>query len=253
MAKSSPFEAVHGHLGANFSEYDGWRLASDYGDLEAENKALQEASAAFDLSSFGRITIKGAHSEAVIGKVLSSDVKRCDDGKWIWAVVSDSQSESADILRVGKASGAYIIFTLPAKRQRVMTLAQACADEHGLGGLKITDITEKTAMLGIYGPEAVKTVANILPFDIAGIATGDITNISFFMVSVTILRGGWLATDGLELLCPASVAPMTARVFTKYRERANITPAGMDCLKRAMAQTHKPFDLSEPRVKHGAK
>jgi hypothetical protein len=66
------------------------------------------------------------------------------------------------------------------------------------------------------------------------------------MISVTILRGGWLATDGLELLCPASVAPMTARVFTKYRERANITPAGMDCLKRAMAQANRPFDGSVP-------
>ncbi len=253
MAKSSPFEAVHEHLGANFSEYDGWRLASDYGDLAAENKALQEASAAFDLSSFGRITIKGVHSEAVIDKLLAGDVKRCDDGKWIWAVVSDRQSRSADVLRVGKASGAYIIFTLPAKRQRVMTLAQACADEHGPGDVKITDITEKTAMLGIYGPEAVKTTASILPFDIAGISAGDITNISFFMITVTILRGGWLATDGLELLCPASVAPMTAGVFTKYRERANITPAGMDCLKRAMAQTHKPFDRSELRVKPGAK
>jgi len=246
MANSSPFEAVHKHLGANFSEYDGWRLASDYGDRAAEDKALEEASAAFDLSSFGRITIKGTDGEAVIDKLLAGGAERCGDGKWVWAVVGDTQTQSADILRVGKVSGAYIIFTLPAKRQRVLTLAQACANEHALSDVKITDITEKTAMLGIYGPEAVKTTASILPFDIAGIAAGDITNISFFMISVTIVRGGWLDADGVELLCPALVAPMVLRAVEKYRKRANITPAGMDCLKKAMAQANRPFDGSVP-------
>jgi aminomethyltransferase len=246
MAKSSPFEAVHEHLGANFSEYDGWRLVGDYGDRAAEDKALQEASAAFDLSSFGRITIKGTDGEAVIDKLLAGGVERCGNGKWVWAVVSDTQTQSADILRVAKVSGAYIVFTLPAKRQRVLTLAQACANEHALRDVKITDITEKTAMLGIYGPDAVKTTASILPFDIAGIAAGDITNISFFMISITIVRGGWLGADGVELLCPASAGPIAAGVVAKYHKRANITPAGMDCLKKAMAQANRPFDGSVP-------
>jgi aminomethyltransferase len=246
MAKSSPFKAVHEHLGANFSEYDGWRLVRDYGDQVAENKALQEASAAFDLSSFGRITIKGTDSEAVIDKFLASGAEKCGNGKWVWAVVNDAQTQSADILRVAKVNGAYIIFTLPAKRQRVLTLAKACAKEHGLGDVKIADITEKTAMLGIYGPEAVKTVAGILPFDIAGIAAGDITNISFFMISITIVCGDWLDADGLELLCPASVAPMVLGAVEKYRKRANITPAGMDCLNIAMAQANRPLDGSVP-------
>ena len=235
MAKSSPFEAVHRVLGANFSEYDGWLLPADYGDTAAESAALRQATAAFDLSSFGRISIKGADSEVLMDKLLADGNERCRDGKWIWAVICDGRTQDDDIVRVGKMGGAYTIFTRPAKRGKVLAAAEACTGEHDLGSVEITDITETTAMLAMYGPEALKRVDNIVPFDVYGIGEEGITSISIFTMPITIIRGGWLGTDGIELLCPASVAPMAAGAVAKYHKRENIVPAGMDCLERAMA------------------
>ena len=42
MSLSSPFEAVHQRMGANFSEYDGWRLPKEFGDPAAERAALEK-------------------------------------------------------------------------------------------------------------------------------------------------------------------------------------------------------------------
>jgi aminomethyltransferase len=231
MAKLSPLEGVHKALGANFAEYDGWRLPADYGDGPAEAEALAEGCAAFDLSSFGRITIKGAGCEALIDAILAGGSEECCDDKWIWA----SLRAGGDMLRVGKIGSGYILFTLPAQAETVLRLAQASADEANLGDVKIADITAKGAMLGVYGPQAAKIANSILPFDIEGVGTGDIMKVTFFMISATIIRGSWTGADGIELLGPASVAKMAAGVVAKYRNRANITPAGMDCLKKAIA------------------
>ena len=231
MAKSSPLEGVHKALGANFAEYDGWRLPADYGDGPAEAEALAEGCAAFDLSSFGRITIKGAGSEALMNKLLADGSEECCDDKWIWA----NLRAGGDMLRVGKIGGGYILLTLPAQAETVLRLAQASADEANLGDVKIADITDKSAMLGVYGPQAARIAGSILPFDIAGVGVGGIMKVTFFMISATIIRGSWTGADGIELLGPASVAQMAAGVVAKYRDRANITPAGMDCLQRAIA------------------
>ena len=231
MAKSSPLEGVHKALGANFAEYDGWWLPSDYGDGPAEAEALAEGCAAFDLSSFGKITIKGAGSEALMNKLLAGGSEKCCEGKWVWAGLR----EGGDMLRVARLGAGFTVFTLPAQAETVLRLAQGSADEANLGDVKIADITDKSAMLGVYGPQAARIADSILPFDIAGIDTGGIEKIMLFMITATIIRGSWTGADGIELLGPASVAKMAAGVVAKYRERANITPAGMDCLQRAIA------------------
>jgi len=243
MPKASPFEAVHRVLGANFAKYDGWWLPSNYGDGPTEAEALAQGCAAFDLSSFGKITIKGAHSEALMDKLLTGGTEKCCEGKWIWAGLSDESGEGGDMLRVGKIGKEYTLFTLPAQRETVLTLAGASADEAGLGDVKIADITEKTAMLGVYGPEAVRIADSILPFDIAGVGEAELKKIALFMISATIIRGSWFGADGVELLCPASVAQMAAGVVAKYHERANITPAGMDCLQGAIANRRIDYSM----------
>lgn len=236
MSKSSPFEVVHERLGANFGDYDGWRLPSDYGDIAAETLALQQAIVAFDLSSFGKISITGAGSEGLLDNLLAGSSPKCVDDRWIWAFVADRAGGANYTIRLGRTGGDFLIFTQPADRQNVLSLTRQTKDQNHDGQIQIADLTEKTAMLGIYGPGAAEAVGNILPFDISGIDKGGIMNISFFMMSVTILRGSWLGTDGIEVLSPASLGGLAAGAIAKYHERENIVPAGMECLKVAMTE-----------------
>ena len=176
MSKSSPFEAVHKVLGANFAEYDGWLLPTDYGDRTAEAEALAQGCVAFDLSSFGRITIKGAQGEILMDRLLAGGADKCCQGKWMWAGLSDGRAGADKMLRVGKVGADFAVFTLPAQREAVLRLAQSLTDEAGLADVKIDDITAKSAMLGLYGPEAVRSAGSILPFDCAdgGVSGGKI-------------------------------------------------------------------------------
>ena len=233
MAIISPFEQIHEQLGASFSEHDGWRLPDNFGDPAAENTALREASAGFDLSSFGKITIKGPSSQAVIDGLLATGAD-CPDGKWVWAATANPEMGSS--LRLGREGDTFTLFTLPKKREQMLALAGEIANQLPASDVTITDITETTAMLAIYGPGAVEAVTSIMPFDISQVGENGIMTLSFFMMKVIIVRGGWHGGDGIELLCPKSAATMAAGAVAKYHKKFSITLAGMECLTEALAE-----------------
>jgi aminomethyltransferase len=239
MAITTPFQAVHEQLKANFAEYDGWDMPSDFGDSAAELKAVSEHCVAFDLSSFGRINISGTGCDELIEKVLADKTGDLEDGKWVWAIVTDSDGELVDTVRAAKTDDKYTIFTSPAARYAVADIVKNNAGEDVL----VDDITEKTGMLGLYGPDSAGIVEKILPFDISEITAGRIDNVSFFMMTITIIRGSWASTEGFEVMCPKGACSMAAMAVGKYRDRENIVAGGMESLNTAISNAKRPFSI----------
>jgi len=239
MALTTPFQAVHEQFNASFAEYDGWQMPSDFGDSNAELKALSAHCVAFDLSSFGRVTISGASCDKLIEKVLADKIGDLEDGKWVWAIVTGSDDQLIDTVRVARTDGKYTIFTSPGARFAVVDIVKNNAGE----GTVIDDITEKTGMLGLYGPDSAGIVEKILPFDISEITAGRIRNISFFMMSIAVIRGSWAQTEGFEVMCPKGAASMAAMAVGKYRDHENIVAGGMECLNKAIYNANRPFSI----------
>jgi aminomethyltransferase len=238
MSKSSPFESVYRQLGARFKEYDGWLLPADFGDIEAERNALKDHCAAVDLSSFGRISLKTEQPNQIketLSAVFELKSRSFDVDRWVWARTKNR----GEILlcRIARTNGDCTILTPAGKAEILDEIIKTNSGR----GVTTTDITEKTAMLGLYGPSAVKSVRGLLPFNLDDIEQGDAVKMSFFMMSFILMRGSWLGQDGLEMICPASAGPMTAGAVVKYRHKHHITPAGMECLLTAMEQMESPL------------
>ena len=229
MAKTSPFQAVHQRLGAQFGPYDGWSLPEHYGDPGAETRALSDGCAAFDLSSFGRLSLAGDPDARTLTDLLDLAALP-ETGQWA-AVDFNGPDESTFSVRIARTAKSLLVLTRPADRHSVADLLASRAHPNAT---KLTDVTEKTGMLGVYGPRAYQAVTAILPFDLGPVEPGGILEISQMIFSVTVLRGSWLGLDGLELICPASLAPLAAGAIAKYHQRQGIVPAGMQCLAQAM-------------------
>lgn len=243
MPIQTPFKPIHDRLGANFAEFDGWSLPADFGDLDAENAGLHTNSAVFDLSSFARITLKGPDTKKLLDYLLATNIHNLSNDKWLWSIICDENGHIASIVRIAQTNNGYHIFTPPATGQIVLELINKAAISTNTESTQIADITEKTGMLGLYGPKAVETLDAILPFDITEIGPGDVKTMSFFMISVTIVRGSWLGVDGVELICPQGACAMAAGALAKYRDRLNIAPAGMKTLKTALMESSLPLEL----------
>ena len=69
--------------------------------------------------------------------------------------------------------------------------------ETNFADVKIIDQTEKTGMLGIYGPNAVEAFDHIVPLGTEQMEPQSIKSLSLFMMSITMIRGGWLGVDGI--------------------------------------------------------
>jgi len=235
MLKSSPFESVHRQLDARFGEYAGWSLPADFGDPKAESHAIHELCAVVDLSSFGRIYLKGGSTKDILNGVFQQKSGSFAEDSWVWAKgVFDGDQVLCRVLRL---NGDFVVLTHPEKTQKLYKTLETVSK----GAVSLADMTEKTAMLGLYGPTAFSSLRGVLPFDIDELEMGDVAKVSFFMMSFTLMRGSWLGVDGLELICPASAGPITAGAVAKYRYKHNITPAGMDCLMGAMAKAKRPL------------
>ncbi|NLK40751.1 MAG: hypothetical protein GX298_01690 [Planctomycetes bacterium] len=229
MAKISPFNTVHKQLGARFEEFDGWTLPADFGDITEESAALRSHCAVVDLSSFGRLSLSGPDL-AVVGNGLLEDGKLFD-GRWKWATLSKTGIGLP--CRLGRLNGEVFVFTPPGTVEGAAEAIGRFVQNNGYN-VSVTNVTDKTAMLGLYGPAAVQSIKDVLPFDISDLEDGDIRRMSFFMISFTLIRGSWLPGDGLELICPATAGPLAASVVAKYRHKKNLTPAGMNSLLSAM-------------------
>lgn len=230
MAKVSPFETVHKQLGARFGEFDGWTLPADFGDVQVETEALRSHCAVVDLSSFGRLSIKGSGAAAFASGLL--DHGKVFDGQWKWATLAKAGMNLP--CRMGRINGEVFVFTPPGTVEGAAEALERTAGGQG-ADVSVANLTDKTAMLGLYGPGAMDSVRDVLPFDLSDFESGDIRRMSFFMISFTLMRGSWLTQgDGLELICPATAGPLAAGVIAKYRHKKDLTPAGMNSLLAAM-------------------
>ncbi|MBL7215861.1 MAG: hypothetical protein ISS71_09315 [Phycisphaerae bacterium] len=235
MLKTSPFDAVHRQLDARFSEYSGWSLPADFGDPQAESQAIAEHCAVVDLCSFGRLYLKGDQTKEVLSSVFPAKSGSFVADSWVWA---KGAFDGNDVLcRVVRLNGDFIVLTPPERAENVKNTLESVAN----GSVSVADMTEKTAMLGLYGPSAFDSMRGVLPFEIDHLDMGDADKFSFFMIPFTLMRGSWLGSEGLELICPAQAGPVAAGAIAKYRHKHNITPAGMDCLLGAMAKAKIPL------------
>ncbi len=226
----SPFNVVHQQLNANFSVFDGWSLPADFGDIQAESKALSESCAVVDLCSFGRIQISGRAAKETINTLFNTENGKIRPDSWAWTKPIGYDGEP--LCRIFRLNGGYTLLTQPEQTVSLCQWVESAAAD----GVSITDVTNKTAMLGLYGPKAFNSMRGVLPFEIDHLDTGDVEKMSFMMMSFTMLRGSWLNGEGLELICPAAAGPIAAGAVAKYRHKHNITPVGMDSLNRAMQQ-----------------
>ena len=237
--KNSPFHSLHENLGASFSEYHGWNLPSYYESAEAEISGMNTSSAAFDLSSFGRIMLKGDSAGEVVSRLTGDIIASVEPDSWGWAV-----HKSDGLLRVCRLGDNYLLLTVPGKNEALVNKIEQINSESDFGKVAIADQTEKTGMIGVYGPNAMVAIDNILPIEIGDLEPGQTKSFSFFMMQITVIRGSWIGSDGIEMICPAMASKMAGSAIEKYHKQEGIIPAGMQCLSQAMKDLKLPSGIA---------
>ncbi len=225
MLKKTPLESLHKQFNAEFIEYFGYWMPGTFSEPNEELKGLSAGSAAFDLCCFSRISVTGGGAEELLSRAFGESSLPAKD-KWSWL---NAEKKA----RIINADEEYTVTVHPKKARETSELLTSLSEQTGA---IVTDKTEKTAMVGIYGPTAFDIVKNIVPMDISSLEGADVLELSFFMMSLTVIRGSWLGSDGIELICPTNASRFASQALEKYQRTESVVPAGMVCFDAAFEE-----------------
>ena len=225
MLKTTPLKELHIQFDAEFTEYYGYSMPGSYSELSQELAGLRQCSAAFDLCAFSRISVSGDEAEKLIRTALTH-TQMPESESWSWA----SRDKKARILNTGNG---YMLLIHPQISENV--LDKLISHSSSIDAT-VTDRTDNTAMLGLYGPDAYETLGKMVPLDISNLKSGGVMSVSFFMMNFTVIRGSWLGADGVELICPVSASKFATQAVEKYQRRQAIIPAGTICFEAAFEE-----------------
>jgi 4-methylaminobutanoate oxidase (formaldehyde-forming) len=141
----------------------GWARPPFHDRVAVEHAAIRERLGILDMTSFGKLEVSGADALALLERVCGNRIDR-PLGSVVYTQLVDER---------GRIVGDVTVTRLVEDRFRVVTGAGAVDSDRGWlelnasGEVRIDDVTDDLAVIGIWGPEARTALAAVTDDDIS--------------------------------------------------------------------------------------
>lgn len=202
--RRTPLYEVHVAAAGRIVDFAGWELPVQYAGILDEARAVRRSCGLFDVSHMGRFMVEGPDALALLQHVTTNDVSALEAGRGQYSLLTNAEGGVMDDIIVYRWAD--------CRFQLVVNAANASADLAWLianspDGACVSDISGRTAMIAVQGPNAVSQVAEIMGAEVARIPRFGISESRFNDNSITLCRTGYTGEDGFELICRAEDAP----------------------------------------------
>jgi len=231
-----PLDAEHRAAGAQTGQVYGWERPlwfsgpaepkPSFGKpdwfetVHSEVMAAHRAAAVFDGSPFGKIEVAGPDAEAFLQHVCANDMDRPPGSAVYTSVLNERGTYESDITAQRLADDRYRLFTGAAAIRRDMAWLRRHA---GPFDVTLNDVTERTAVLGLMGPEAARIAAELGANALNGLGYFRTCLAQIAGCPVRAARLSYVGEAGWELICRAGDA---SEVYAALTE-AGAVPAGL--------------------------
>ena len=220
----SPIHKLCAEAGAKFTDLAGWEMPESFSGAFEEVAQARKRAAVFDVTHIGRIHVKGDEAFDLLERACTADVAHQEDDTALFTLMCN---ESGGILVdafIFRLADYWLITVEPACREKVIKHLTSLSD--GMD-VKITDQTEKTAMVAVCGPKAGELLDAILPFSVSqlpkrAIKAGSMMIAKYIAARISI-TGQW----GIEVAFPNMLAGQAWRFITSKAGDNAIAPAGL--------------------------
>jgi aminomethyltransferase len=204
--RRTPFHALASAMGAQMGPVGGGFLnALSYGDATAEHLNTRSHVGLQDLSTMGKIDIKGPEAEALVNHLIVNDAARMPPGQACYASVCAPDGGIMDDLTVFRlANEHFLIVTGSRNRLKIRDWVMHHAASRRA---YVTDITAAVAFPTIQGPKSRALLqALIEDADLTNLKRWTFTHGHLDGTRVMISRTGVTGELGFELFVPADEA-----------------------------------------------
>jgi aminomethyltransferase len=203
--KNTPFTQKHIDLGAKMAEFAGYNMPISYSGINDEHAAVRNSAGVFDVSHMGEFILKGEHALDLIQRITSNDASKLTDGKAQYSCFPNKDGGIVDDLIVYclEENKAYMLVVNASNIEKDWNWIQSFNTplSGGLGGAaEMHNISDKTSLLAIQGPNATKILQPLTDMDIMNLKYYTFTKGTFAGVeNVLVSATGYTGAGGVEI------------------------------------------------------
>lgn len=196
--KQTPFTQKHIALGAKMVEFAGYNMPVSYSGINDEHDAVRRNAGVFDVSHMGEFILKGENALDLIQRVTTNDASRLTYGKAQYTCLTNDEGGIVDDLLVYclEENKTYMIVVNASNIEKDWNWIS----KHNDKKVEMHNISEKTCLLAIQGPNATKILQSLTDMDILNLKYYTFTKGAFAGVdNVLISATGYTGAGGVEI------------------------------------------------------
>src|SRR5690606_15316442 len=162
--KNTSFSGKQFELGAKMAEFAGYNMPISYSGINDEHAAVRKNAGVFDVSHMGEFILKGENALDLIQRVTTNDASKLKAGQAQYSCFPNEKGGIVDDLLV------YCI-----EENKVYMLVVNASNiykdwdwisRHNTTNVEMHNISDKTCLLAIQGPNATKILQPLTDTDL---------------------------------------------------------------------------------------
>ena len=226
--KNTPFTEKHIALGAKMAEFAGFNMPISYTGINDEHTAVRKNVGVFDVSHMGEFVLKGEGALDLIQRITTNDAAKLTKGKVQYSCMPNENGGIVDDLLVYclEENNAYMLVVNAGNIDKDWNWMQ----KHNTAGVEAHNISAKTGLLAVQGPNATKVIQQLTEMDILNLkyytfVKGNFAGVENVLISAT----GYTGAGGVEIYFEDNNnnAEIIWEAVFKAGEAFGIKPAGL--------------------------
>ncbi len=228
--KRTSIDRKHRELGAPMVDLGPWQRPYSYSSPQDEARAVRERVGIIDVSTLGKLDVRGADAPALLDKVYTHRFSDLRVGRIRYGILCRDDGTIMDDGTVTRlADDHYFVTTTTGNLELIeqwfrwwMAGTGACAH--------LTDVTSAYAAINVAGPRARETLAKLTDIDLSPkkqrymrSARGDVAG-----VPTIFLRIGFVGETGWELHFPSEYGEHMWDALMEAGHEFGIAPFGVE-------------------------
>ena len=196
--KNTPFTHKHIALGAKMAPFAGYNMPISYSGINDEHAAVRNNAGVFDVSHMGEFILKGENALDLIQRVTSNDASKLTAGKAQYSCLPNTEGGIVDDLLVYciEENKVYMLVVNASNIEKDWNWIAKYNDKN----VEMHNISDKTCLLAIQGPNATKILQPLTDIDILNLkyytfVKGKFAGVDNVLISAT----GYTGSGGVEI------------------------------------------------------
>jgi aminomethyltransferase len=198
MMKNTPFTKMHIALEARMAEFAGYNMPISYTGINDEHAAVRKNAGVFDVSHMGEFILKGENALELIQRLTTNDASKLTNGKAQYSCFTNNKGGIVDdlIIYCIEQNKVYMLVVNASNIEKDWSWLQ----EHNINNVEMHNISDKTCLLAVQGPNATKIIQPLTGMDILNLKYYTFVKGTFAGVgNVLISATGYTGSGGVEL------------------------------------------------------